>query len=690
MEMRVQPKRVGSPVHENEVRRPPQPSQNRFGINSTKKGRNPCASLLSLDVVTATGAASVVQGICNAQMGASAGNILPPPSMDDEHQSDPEFTKEPNLDGPDRTTDQYTGAFFNGAKDVVIAGGKFKSVTHIHHTTSSDPPGHPRESGLGDGAEELAELIDPVAVIQIFSNLWYNLILWTELREKYRNYHFSTAFFWACMYRSEYMVWIRSSTGHLCIELTPPESVAASLIRVGGHFRPSGTSLLDPPEASETINSMSLQHYHSICYWHLNRSYHLLISTNISVNLGTIRHFSGPEYESSFEIAFTTDWIRVSRIFGIRMFNTANVPYRIFMFPLRIDYSEEGPRFCGMAGFDACFPLRYHSLLIMQCKFCNVEDEYQRQIFSDDSRSWSWLAQANHIFNSLDIKSNFEDYVFVERTRYSLKFSGANFLPPGYLFLCPLVERETEVPGCLGIPDCPAYWSLDPSGAERLSPEKASNVGFPEIELCTQVYGRSWDSSVHAGIRQFHEAKCFDPYDQEVALELGVPLFQVSCEQDALCARCKPRFRIMVQSSDGLPVQRNSAGDDYSDSDRTSNRDDFSESWCFENDAQDAEIDARFCGAKEQDNGTERQDPFQFQLMKVPMKFMIDTSRGGGNASAIQELEYYYLQSGERGRRTSRGNSAMIASGRYAELPIRTMREVEGMRSFATSSMVEK
>ncbi|KAF7334933.1 hypothetical protein MVEN_02243000 [Mycena venus] len=550
--------------------------------------------------------------------------------MDDEHQSDPEFTKETNLDGPDRTTDQYIGAFFTKAKHVVIAGGKFKSVTHIHHPTSSDPTdirmipigdldllhkiGHPRESGLvrrrqgrssvrrmytarihgsrtrmtavlyqGDGAEESSKS---------FSNLWDNehglptrcrvprwllfssakfkdsngsyawldLILWTELQEKYRNSHFATVFFWACMvkqfrdidqyilsvsgrqlYRSEYIVWIRSSTGHLCIELTPPESVAASLIRVGGHFRPSGTSLLDPPEASETINAMSLQHYHSICYWHLNRPYHLLISTNIPVNLGTIRHFSGPEYEGSFEIAFASDC-------GVYDAGWLKRDPSIEDFWNPIDYSEEGTSILRNGW------IRLNS--------ANIEDEYQRQIFSDDSRSWSWLAQANHIFNSLDIKSNFEDYVFVERIRYSLKFFGADFLPPGYLFLCPLVELKTEVPGCLGIPDCPAYWSLDPSGAERLSPEKASNIGFPEIELCTQVYGRSWDSSVHAGIRQFHEAKGFDPYDQEVALELGVPLFQVSCDQDALCAR----------------LQRNDAEDDYSDSDRTSNRDDFSES----------------------------------------------------------------------------------------------------------------
>ncbi|KAJ7252279.1 hypothetical protein C8J57DRAFT_1665162 [Mycena rebaudengoi] len=565
--------------------------------------------------------------------------------MDDEHQSDPDFTKETNLDGPDRTTDQYIGAFFTGAKHFVIAGGKFKSVTHIHHTTSSDPPdirmipigdldllhkiGHPRESGLtpSQSSKSFSNLWDSehgtptrcrVPRWLLFSSAkskdsngsdaWLDLIIWMELQEKYRNSHFSTVFFWACMvkqfrdidqyilsvsgrqlHRSEYMVWIRSSTGHLCIELTPPESVAASLIRVGGHFRPSGTSLLDPPEASETINAMSLQHYHSI------------------LNLGTIRHFSGLDYENSIEIAFATDcgvydagWL------------TRDPSIEDFWNPM--DYSEEGTSILRNGW------IRVNS--------ANVEDEYQRQIFSDNSRSWSWLAQANHIFNSLDIKSNFEDYVFVERIRYSLKFFGANFLPPGYLFLCPLVELETEVPGCLGIPDCPAYWSLDPSGAERLSPEKASNVGFPEIGLCTQVYGRSWDSSVHAGIRQFHEAKCFDPYDQEVALELGVPLFQVSCDQDALSARS----------------QRNGAEDDYSDSDRISNRDDFSESVelnsaIFEDDAQDAEIDSQLCNAKEQDSGIERPDVLPIPINESTHEVYDRYVPSGCQYSSLEEAE---------------------------------------------------
>ncbi|KAJ7315595.1 hypothetical protein DFH08DRAFT_1039801, partial [Mycena albidolilacea] len=96
--------------------------------------------------------------------------------------------------------------------------------------------------------------------------------------------------------------------------------------------------------------------------------------------------------------------------------------------------------------------------------------------------------------------------------------------PPGYLFLCPLTEIQTELPG---LPACTAYWSRDPSGAECLSAEEAKDEGFPDIDCCMWAVGGSWDAGVYTGIRQFHEAKGFDPYSQEVATELGCPLYQV-------------------------------------------------------------------------------------------------------------------------------------------------------------------
>jgi hypothetical protein len=37
---------------------------------------------------------------------------------------------------------RYTGAIFPKAKHFVVAGGKFKSVTHVHHAAPSAPPGN--------------------------------------------------------------------------------------------------------------------------------------------------------------------------------------------------------------------------------------------------------------------------------------------------------------------------------------------------------------------------------------------------------------------------------------------------------------------------------------------------------------------------------------------------------------------
>ncbi|KAJ7455174.1 hypothetical protein FB451DRAFT_984505, partial [Mycena latifolia] len=71
------------------------------------------------------------------------------------------------------------------------------------------------------------------------------------------------------------------------------------------------------------------------------------------------------------------------------------------------------------------------------------------------------------------------------------------------------------------------YWSLDPSGVERMSLEEAEQLGFPSFELEMKYQGWSWDESVYNGIRQFHQAKGFDPDSQDVALELGHPLFRL-------------------------------------------------------------------------------------------------------------------------------------------------------------------
>jgi hypothetical protein len=98
-------------------------------------------------------------------------------------------------------------------------------------------------------------------------------------------------------------VWIRSSTGHLCIDLTPPETNDLALGAVNGGPPPSGASLFTPPSESEMIMTMSLLDYHDICDWYLYRRHYGSVSPNVSVKLGSIRYLLGLEYENSLEVS---------------------------------------------------------------------------------------------------------------------------------------------------------------------------------------------------------------------------------------------------------------------------------------------------------------------------------------------------------------------------------------------------
>ncbi|KAJ7472466.1 hypothetical protein FB451DRAFT_1398676 [Mycena latifolia] len=144
-----------------------------------------------------------------------------------------------------------------------------------------------------------------------------------------------------------------------------------------------------------------------------------------------------------------------------------------------------------------------------------------------------WLAQANPIFNRLGVSSNHEDYVFVYQISYYLRlYDTGDSIPSGYLFLCPLADLQSNNPSYFRHPECAAYWSLDPSGVERLGMEEAEQLEFPRIDFTMNVHTYSWEESVYAGIRQFHQGKGFDPDSQNVALELGYPLVQISAEGD--------------------------------------------------------------------------------------------------------------------------------------------------------------
>ncbi|KAJ6502777.1 hypothetical protein C8R47DRAFT_1316759 [Mycena vitilis] len=137
----------------------------------------------------------------------------------------------------------------------------------------------------------------------------------------------------------------------------------------------------------------------------------------------------------------------------------------------------------------------------------------------------SWLSQANHIFQRSQIVSDLQNYVLVCVVSFEVTVSSIENDPEGFLFLCPTDDFDVTSGGW---PARPTYWSLDPSGMHALSTEDATKAGFPELQFKISTYGKSWYPSEYAGLCKFHQAKGFDPYSQDVARHLGLPLYQLS------------------------------------------------------------------------------------------------------------------------------------------------------------------
>ncbi|KAJ7858155.1 hypothetical protein B0H14DRAFT_669968 [Mycena olivaceomarginata] len=144
------------------------------------------------------------------------------------------------------------------------------------------------------------------------------------------------------------------------------------------------------------------------------------------------------------------------------------------------------------------------------------------------SNLYTWLYQATHIFSRLRVSSNFEDYVLVDTIDFKIEtYYGAKQKPPaGFLFLCP-EEHFKITTASFHWPECPAYWSRDPSGVERLSMDEATRLGFPPLEFKLRILGASWDSNVYAGLRRFQDEEGFDPDTPEYAIKCGGRLFEV-------------------------------------------------------------------------------------------------------------------------------------------------------------------
>ncbi|KAJ6512476.1 hypothetical protein C8R45DRAFT_322286 [Mycena sanguinolenta] len=302
-------------------------------------------------------------------------------------------------------------------------------------------------------------------------------------------------------YLGECTFLIRRSTGRLCLDIVP-----------GDGYLPGYPSLLGRPAATlkefhflagensegTVIDSLTLKQYHKISYWELPVVRWTSISTSATVNLGSV--YRCPSHDTFDDVAEIA-WLPNAKL-------------------------SSNPRwYVSWIGLSSGELMANGWTRLQPNDIAGTQVWVEFSIYNDKF----WLSQANHIFTTLGILSNFQDYVLVKRVYFNLRLAihSEETVPTGFLFLCRPEDFRTGK-SSVKWPDCPAYWSLNPSGAEQLAPEDAIGLGFPSFSITTRVRGYSWDASLYAGLRQFHQAKGFDPDSQDVARHLGHKLYQVS------------------------------------------------------------------------------------------------------------------------------------------------------------------
>ncbi|KAJ7223425.1 hypothetical protein GGX14DRAFT_658105 [Mycena pura] len=260
-------------------------------------------------------------------------------------------------------------------------------------------------------------------------------------------------------------------------------------------FTSSQIDLLEPDQVSKMIDSMSLVDYHDICTSG-GRGYRYIPSrwdVSSPVKLGSVRAFLTTTYEKSIELAFTTA-------------------------PPKSDSTPSW--YCNNS-------------LIMENGWTRVHSDMDlthtnHSIYAVYSLATEWLSQANYIFSCLNVTLNRQRAVLVDFIWYDVILRHQDNISQGFLFLCPATDLRMDDGTMLQQLDSVAYWSLDPTGIERLSAEDAKDLGFPTIELKITAWGRSFNGRVYDGLREFHQAKGFNPDSQDVARHLGYPLYEVS------------------------------------------------------------------------------------------------------------------------------------------------------------------
>ncbi|KAF7331347.1 hypothetical protein MKEN_00012400 [Mycena kentingensis (nom. inval.)] len=138
-----------------------------------------------------------------------------------------------------------------------------------------------------------------------------------------------------------------------------------------------------------------------------------------------------------------------------------------------------------------------------------------------------WASQATNLHHRLRAdRRRRERYALVENIHVDVGFlpNAASESLNAYCFLAPastVFQPDNLIASV-------AYWSMDPTGNERLSTADARRLGLPELSISAYIQGTKYPDAFYDEIDAFHRAKGFDPDSADVARHLGLPVFELT------------------------------------------------------------------------------------------------------------------------------------------------------------------
>ncbi|KAK7063360.1 hypothetical protein R3P38DRAFT_2818279 [Favolaschia claudopus] len=305
-------------------------------------------------------------------------------------------------------------------------------------------------------------------------------------------------------------------SGKMCIEDTPTLNAQFQTHSVEANMTiHSPKYILPPMEASGMIDSLDLKSYYreliGLGLWWQVRTLPLARHSTIRPH-GVVKDVAGDLQEVAYLQLNHTPAKKWS-------FQGGNVVY---------------PGYFGthmlLNGWTRCSEkFAEHSQLrdfSFKLQLCCGSPEAPQELFSP-------FAQANYITSHLGTECS--SYSFIGTVYASYSFTSWQlpeslgeiflFLPPSRGFFTPNLTRC-----CFTTEE--HYWSFDPSGNDRLSPNEALNLGLPQASLEILVSQIYVDETLFKDLHTFHTMKGFNPDSQEIAKHLGLPLFYFGDEGD--------------------------------------------------------------------------------------------------------------------------------------------------------------